>query len=89
MSPCSCRTGRASIGPPCPSIVTGLPGDQAVLGDDRRIFAAGRRHEAIAEAGVHRARCRFVQIDVDAPALAARTRAAGRRCRGCGRHARG
>ncbi len=37
-----------------PSIVTGSPGADPVLGQDRRILAAGRRHEAIAEARMHR-----------------------------------
>ena len=50
MSPCCCRTGRAVIGPPCPVDGHRLAGLEPVLGHDRRIFAAGRRLEAIAEA---------------------------------------
>ena len=68
MSPCSCRTGSAVIGPPSPSMVTGFAGHQPVLGHDRRIVAAGRRREAIAEFIVQRRAGRFVEIDVDAPA---------------------
>ena len=44
-------------------------GGQAVLAHDRRIFAAGRRVETIAEAGVHRLRRIVVEIDVDRAAL--------------------
>ena len=61
--------------PPCPSTVTALPRHQPVLGHDRRIFAAGRRHEAIAETGVHGARGGLVEIDVDAAALVHEQRA--------------
>ena len=50
-------------------MLTALPGYEPVLAQDRRIFAAGRRHEAIAEAGMHGARGRLVEIDVDAAAL--------------------
>ena len=64
-----------SIGPPCPSIADALAGHQPVLAQDRRIFAAGRRHEAIAEAGVQGARGRLVHVDVDAAALVHEQRA--------------
>src|SRR5262245_13896647 len=43
--------------------------DQALFSGDGRIFAAGRRHEAIAEAGMHGTRGGFVEIDIDAAAL--------------------
>ena len=38
---------------------------QAMLADHRRVLAAGRRLEAIAEPGVHHRRGLFVEIDVD------------------------
>ena len=50
-------------------MVTGVTRLEPVLGQNRRIFAAGRRHEAIAEAGLHSLRGRLVEIDVDAAAL--------------------
>ena len=56
-------------------MVSALPGHQPALAQDRRIFAAGRRHEAIAEAGVQGARGRLVEIDVDAAALVHEKRA--------------
>ena len=37
-----------------------------MLGHDRRILAAGRRREAIAETGAHHLRRVFVEVDVDA-----------------------
>src|ERR1700676_2994765 len=43
------------------------PGGQPALGQDRRVVAAGRRCEAIAELGVHRRRGVIVEMDVDAP----------------------
>ena len=70
MSPCSCRIGSAVIGAALPLDGDGLAGRQPVLGDDRRIVAAGRRREAIAEAGAHRLRRVLVEIDVDALAAA-------------------
>ena len=50
-------------------MVTGLPATSRFSVGDRRIFAAGRRHEAIAEAGVHGARRRLIEVDVDAATL--------------------
>ncbi len=41
-------------------------GREPVLGHDRRVLAAGRRREAVAEAGVHGRRGALVQMDVDA-----------------------
>ena len=65
MSPWSCRIGRTSIGPPFPSIVIGFPGRQPMLPQDRRILAAGRRPEAIAEPGMHGPRGRLIHVDID------------------------
>ena len=48
---------------------------QTLLVEDWRIFAAGRCHEAIAEAGVHGAGCRFIEVDVDLPTLVDEQRA--------------
>src|SRR4051812_19197763 len=39
-----------------------------MLGHDRRVFAAGRRLEAIPEPSAHRLRGRLIKIDVDPPA---------------------
>ena len=50
MSPCSCRNGKAVIAPPGPFDLHRLARRHAVLACDRRILAARRRHEAIAEA---------------------------------------
>ena len=75
MSPCSCRTGSAAIGPPSPLTLMGSARDQPVLGHDRRIFAARRRLEAVSEALAHGAGRGLVQIDIDAPATVDEQRA--------------
>src|SRR4029079_6274717 len=46
-----------------------LAGHQTLFGGNRGILAAGRLHKTITEAGVHRPRCRLIQVDVDAPTL--------------------
>ena len=69
MSPCACGMGRAVIGPPCPGDRDRLAGGQPMLAHDRRVLAAGRRLEAIAEAGAHRFGGLLVEVDVDRPPL--------------------
>ena len=70
MSPCSWRKGSAGDRSALPLDGHGRAGGQPVFGQDRRILAAGRRCEAIAEFGVQRCRRRLVEIDVDPlPAL--------------------
>ncbi len=69
MSPCFCRMGRAAIGPPSPSMVTAVPGTIAAFGDDRRIFAARRRAETIAEPVQKDFRGRLCGIDIEPAAL--------------------
>ncbi len=62
---------RASL----PLNMNGLAGHQALLGEDGRIFAAGWCLEAIAEAGEHGARCRFIKVDIDPAPLVDEQRA--------------
>ncbi len=47
----------------------GLARRQTVVGGDRRILAAGRRLEAIAEPVVHGTGSALVEVKVDGPAL--------------------
>ena len=58
-------TAEPSIGPPCPSMVTGVPAVSRCSVEDRRIVAAGRRDEAIGEPDCSDRRGRLVEIDVD------------------------
>jgi hypothetical protein len=56
------RFDRATLSVDC----NRLARDQALFGGNGRIFAAGRRHEAIAETGMHGTRSGFIEIDIDA-----------------------
>ncbi len=67
MSPCSWRIRQRLDRAALPLDHDRRSGGEPVLGHDRRIFAAGRRFEAIAEALLHHRRGLFVEIDVDAP----------------------
>ena len=62
-------------GPPFPSIVAAFAGLDRMLGEDRRIVAARRRHEAIGKPVHDILRGRLVQIDRNAPALVQHHRA--------------
>ena len=67
-SPWSCSTGRTAIAPALPRDGDRRAGDEPVLGHDRRIFAAGRRGEAIAEPATNdSSTVALVEVDVDAP----------------------
>ena len=52
MSPWSLRKGSASIAPPAPIDRHRLAGDQPVVVQDRRIGAAGRRHESSSRSAI-------------------------------------
>src|SRR5262249_8589074 len=60
------QDGEGSDGAPCSLHRHGLPGHQAVLPHDRRIFAASRRLKAVAEALVQRLRGTLINVDRDA-----------------------
>ncbi len=69
MPPCSCANGSTGIAPPAPSIANSAKGSGMTwLVQDRRIVAARRRVEAIAEALQDTfERARFA-VHIDAPA---------------------
>ncbi len=70
MSPCCWRMGQGRDRAPFPVDGHGLSGRHPVLVHDRRIFAAGRRLEAVAEARPDHLRGGLAEVHVDAAALA-------------------